>query len=179
VGEYGGISWAGPSDRLGHWASNVLIVSILTAIVIGVCPLPAGSFVSICVPILVMAVVIASWLKMREHDRRLCEWCAQAIPLNVEAAAARLHRRFAIAHASERRWLMGSYITVLIASNGLLWLGLYGRIGWAIAQTSVIYLVVVAGSHRRFQPWCPQCREGNGGRERMAAPDPLPQGGRS
>jgi hypothetical protein len=158
-------------------ASSALIVAIAAAIVVGVFPLPAGSTLSICVPLLLITVVITSWLKMRDHDRRLCEWCMTSMPLNAAEVAGRLRRRFAIAHSAARRRVVVAYLVVLVGSNGLLWLNLPGRLGWAVVQSSMIYLVLASTSHRRFQPWCPQCRDDGGGEDRVDRPQPLPSGG--
>jgi hypothetical protein len=179
MGEYGDISWAGrASDRWGHWGAGVLIVSIMAAIGLGVRPLPATTPLAVWMPLGLFAVVIVSWLKMRQHDRRLCELCVHAMPLNAAELAASMHRRFAVAHAGERRSVLIGYLVVLLGSNGLLLAGMTGRICWALVQSSMIYLVLAYSSHRRFQPWCPNCRGGgHEDRESTVVPDPLPQGG--
>jgi hypothetical protein len=177
MGEYGGVSWAGrASDRWGHWGAGVLIASIMAAIVLGVRPPPAGNPLAVYLPLTLFALVILSWVKMRQHDRRLCELCAYAVPLNASEQAQRMQRRFALAHLSERRALVVGYLVVLVGSNGLLLFGMSGRLGWALVQSTMIYLVLAYSSHRRFQPWCPRCSGGHGEREPIAAPDPVPQG---
>ena len=162
MGDYGGFSWSERAvDRWGHWGSSVLIASIVAAIGLGVRPPPAGSPYAIAGPVALFAIVIWSWLRMREHDRRLCELCVKSMPLDAAEIAEQMHLRFTLAHLGERRELVVGYLIVLIGSNGLLLLGPAGRIGWAIIQSSMIYLVMSYSGHRRFQPWCPQCRGGD------------------
>jgi hypothetical protein len=49
------------------------------------------------------------------------------------------------------------------------------RVGWAIIQLSMIYLIMSQSTHRKLQPWCPWCSAGGGGSE-VDEPDPvLPQ----
>jgi hypothetical protein len=152
-------SWA--AYRWGHWGSRVLIGAIVVAIAIGVRPLPARTPLAALIPILLFALVILSWIRMRDHDRRLCELCVKSMPLDAAEIAARMHRRFTLTHFGERRELVLSYLVVLIGSNALLLVGTPGRIGWAIIQSSMIYLVLAYSGHRKFQPWCPQCRGGD------------------
>jgi hypothetical protein len=159
------------SDVLGHHANEILIVSIVAVVALGLFPLP-GLF-RFTVPLALFGVVLLSWLLMRQHDRRLCEQCLLSMPLNPSEKAGRLKRRFWMAHTgSEPRFLI-PYLVVLISSNFAT--STVGRIGWAIIQLSMIYLIMSQSTHRRLQPWCPWCSEGGGGSE-IEEPDPvLPQ----
>jgi hypothetical protein len=67
--------------------------------------------------------------------------------------------------------LLVTYLIVQLGTN----VGVTGagRIGWAIIQCSMIYLILSYTTHRRLQPWCPWCRGGDGGREHTPS-DPLP-----
>jgi hypothetical protein len=117
-----------------------------------------------------------SWLLMRRHDRRLCEQCVSAMPLNASERATRYQRRFWMAHTgSERRFLI-PYLVVLIASNFAVTTTV-GRLFWVVMQASMIYLIRSQVTHRRLQPWCPWCSDGGGGsHQEEDAPDPvLPQ----
>lgn len=154
----------------GHFAPELLCASIVGVIVIGLEP-PPGALV-LTVPLALVVFVLATWLLMRRHDRRLCEQCVAALPLDAAAHAVRYRRRFWMAHTgSERRFLI-PYVVVLIGSNFAP--GTAGRIGWAVMQASMIYLIMSQVTHRRFQPWCPWCSDGGGGSERDdATPDPV------
>jgi hypothetical protein len=173
------VSWDGrPASRWGHWGATCLLTAIGAAILLGLHPLPAGTPGAVLIPTLLFGVVIASWLAMRQHDRKLCEICAVAMPLNAAETASRYHRRFALAHASSNRRLIVGYLVILLGSNFFLIYGTEGRIAWAVVQSTMFYLVLAYSSHRKYQPWCPQCRGGGGGDDdRVQAPDPLPQGG--
>jgi hypothetical protein len=150
----------------------LLCGSILAAIAVSFLPPPG--VLAFTVPIALMSFVVASWLVMRKHDRRLCEHCMASMPLNAAEKAIKLHRRFWMAHTgSEKRFLI-PYIVVLIGSNFAM--GTIGRAFWAVMQASMIYLIISNTTHRRLQPWCPWCSDGGGGEEREdVTPPPLPQ----
>jgi len=145
-------------------------VAIAGVILIGLHPLP-GLF-TLTVPLALIVVVLTSWLAMRRHDRRLCEQCMAAMPLNPSAEAARYRRRFWLAHSlSEPRYLV-PYLVVLIGSNFAT--STVGRIAWAIIQSSMLYLIAAQVTHRRLQPWCPWCSDGGGGEHVEETPPVLP-----
>lgn len=172
----GGASWddgawsSRAGARIGHHASELLIASIGAAVVLGLRPLP-GLF-GLTVPIALFGFVIASFLLMRAHDRKLCESCMSAMPLNAAEQATRYRRRFWAAHTgSEPRFLI-PYLVVLIGSNFAT--STPGRIFWAAMQLSMIYLILAQSSHRRLQPWCPWCRGDGGGEDVDETPPVLP-----
>jgi hypothetical protein len=133
----------------------------VAVVAVGLFPLPGLFFFSI--PIALFGVVLLSWVLMRQHDRRLCEQCLLSMPLNPSEKAVRLRRRFWTAHTgSEPRFLI-PYLVVLISSNFAT--STIGRIGWALLQLSMIYLIMSQTTHRKLQPWCPWCSEGGGGSE--------------
>ncbi|WP_375482096.1 hypothetical protein [uncultured Jatrophihabitans sp.] len=155
---------------LGHHASELLIVSIGAAIVLGLRPLPG--LLGLTVPIALFGFVIASFLLMRAHDRRLCEACMKAMPLNAAQEATRYQRRFWTAHTgSEPRFLL-PYLAVLIGSNFAT--STPGRVFWVVMQLSMIYLILAQSTHRRLQPWCPWCRGDGGGEDVDETPPVLP-----
>ncbi len=164
------------ADVWGHFAPEVLCVSIVAAVMLGL--RPPQSALMLTVPIAVMAVVIASWLLMRRHDRRLCEQCMASMPLNAAEHAVKYQRRFWMAHTGSERRFMIPYLVVLVGSN--FFPGTWGRIAWAVIQLSMIYLIMSHVAHRRFQPWCPWCSSGGGGSERDddVTPPPLPDNDR-
>jgi hypothetical protein len=161
-------------SRLGHWGAQILIAAILAAIALRLRPLPAGTTAALVVPISVLLIVIGSWLLMRQHDRRLCEHCMAAMPLDATKQAARYRTRFDVAHLGQRRALIVGYLALLIGSNFIP--GLVGEIIWTVMQLSMVYLVLSYSTHRRLQPWCPYCSGGGGENEDVDAPEPLPQG---
>jgi hypothetical protein len=159
----------------GHRAPQLLNAAILGAIALGVRPLTPTPL-TILTAVVLLGFVIVTWLFMRQHDRRLCERCAASMPLNAAEHAARFNRRFRLAHAGGNPRVMIPYLVVLIGSNFLT--GTVGRIGWALVQSSMIYLIMAHSSHRKLQPWCPQCAGGgSGNRDNVDEPD-LPRGDR-
>jgi hypothetical protein len=160
------------ADVWGHFAPEVLCLSIVGAVMIGL--RPPDNALMVTAPLALMTVVVVSWLLMRRHDRRLCEQCMSSMPLNAAEKALKYQRRFWMAHTgSEKRFLI-PYLTVLIGSN--FFPGTWGRIAWAAIQLTMIYLILSHVAHRRFQPWCPWCSSGGGGSEREddTTPPPLP-----
>ncbi|MDT4894818.1 MAG: hypothetical protein QOE97_3853 [Pseudonocardiales bacterium] len=158
----------------GHFSPELLITAIGATIVVGLRPLPG--IAGYVVPIAIMAFVIASWILMRKHDRRLCESCMSSMPLNPSKLAQHYRRRFWMSHTgAEKRFLL-PYLAVLIGSN-LMTFTLAGRIAWAVIQSSMIFLVLSYSTHRKFQPWCPWCSDGGGGSEQNSddpvTPDPV------
>lgn len=164
------------ADLWGHVAPEVLCAAILGSIVLGLHP-PQGPFL-LTLPLALMAVVLISWLLMRRHDRRLCEQCMAAMPLNAAEQSAKYQRRFWMAHTGAEKRFLIPYFAVLIGSN--FFPGTWGRIVWAVVQSSMIYLILSHVAHRRFQPWCPWCSDGGGGsaRDDDVAPPPLPDNDR-
>ena len=144
----------------GHRAPYLLIAAILATIALGVGPVSASPR-AVFTPVLLLGFVLVSWLLMRQHDRRLCEACVRAMPLNPAATAVKQRRRFAVTHAGANPRVVLPYLVVLIGSNFLP--GTVGRIVWALVQLTMVYLILSYSSHRTLQPWCPWCRGGGGG----------------
>lgn len=166
--------------RWGHWGSQALIAAILVTIAIVLRPLPYGSPAAALVPVLLVLMVLASWLLMRQHDRRLCEDCMRSLPLDPAQDAARFRRRLRLAHLVADRRLVVGYLLLLLASNLVLIENLVpselGRPVWAAVQSTMIYLVLAYSTHRRLQPWCRQCGGGGDDSQDADAPVPLPTG---
>lgn len=175
MGDMGGFAaqpWGGRlAGRWGHYGPQMLSASIVGVIMIGLRP-PPGAF-ALTVPVALLVFVVASWLLMRQHDRRLCEQCVLSMPLNPSEQAVRYKRRFWLAHSGAQPRLVIPYLVVLIGSNFAT--GTIGRIGWALVQSTMIYLILSYSTHRRLQPWCPWCRgDGRGGEDEDVAPPPPP-----
>lgn len=170
MNHYAGTPWTDrAAARMGHYASQMLIGAIVAVIVIGLFPPPGA--LAFTVPIALFAFVILSWLLMRQHDRTLCESCVLSMPLDAAGRAAKLRRRFWMTHTgSEPRFLI-PYLAVLIGSNFATTDA--GRIGWAVVQSSMIYLLMAQSTHRKLQPWCPWCSGGGGGGEEVDDTPPV------
>lgn len=147
------------ADAFGHHASRVLIACIVAVVLLPVAPLPG--LLVLVVPAALFALVLVSWVLMRQHDRRLCELCMLSMPLNPSEQAARYRRRFWMAHTGTEPRFLIPYLVVLISSNSAT--STPGRVCWALMQLSLVYLVLAATTHRKLQPWCPWCSEDGGG----------------
>ena len=174
----GGMAWGGPAaSRWGHWGAAWLVACVVALIGLATDPFGRGSIGAIVAPIVLFGCVVAGWLAMRRHDRALCEACVRVMPLNASEVAARYKRQFAVVHAGSNRLLVIAYLAVLVGSDlVLLRHGAAARACWMVIQSSMVYLVLAYSSHRRFQPWCPQCQGGDGDKERDPAPDLIPWG---
>lgn len=169
-----GVPWhERAAARWGHFAPELLMVAIAGIILIGLRP-PSGALM-FTAPLALLGLVIVSWVLMRRHDRGLCEQCVAGLPLNPSQQATKYELRFWLAHSlSQPRYLL-PYVAVLVGSNFLP--GTTGRLIWALAQASMVYLIMAHTTHRRLQPWCPWCRDDGGGGwddHDPATPDPVP-----
>ena len=165
---------AGVMNRWGHWASQLLIATIVLAILLRVRPISPGSLMALLAPVALMALVIASWVMMRKHDRRLCEHCMSAMPLDASRSAVRYKHRLATAHLGSSKPLVVGYFIALIGSAFIP--GTVGMIIWTTMQLSMIYLLLSYTTHRRLQPWCRGCRGRGGEDESVDSPEPVPHG---
>jgi high-affinity Fe2+/Pb2+ permease len=158
----------------GHNAPMLLSLAIAGAILLGFGVVAPGTL-SLLLSLTLLLFVLATWVFMRQHDRRLCESCAASIPLNAAEQGQRYRRRFAVTHAASNPKILIPYLIILLGSNALLMVS-GGRWVWAAVQSTMIYLVVAHASHRKLQPWCRWCSDGGGGTEvRDDTPD-LPRG---
>lgn len=136
------------------------MVEIVAVVALGTQPFrfsPSGRSLGLSLALL----VIATWMLMRQHERRLCEQCVAEIPLDVERAAEKARWRFRLAHAGARPSFVVPYLGFLLATNFIP--TAEGRLIWAAAQLTMIYLVLASTTHHKLQPWCPMCREDGGG----------------
>lgn len=161
------------AERWGHFGAELLAVAIAGVILLGLHPLAGAA--AMTVPLALFAFVVATWVMMRRHDRRLCEQCMASLPLNPSEQAARHVRRLWVTHAGSQPRLVVPYLAALVGVNFVP--GPLGRLLWALLQASMIYLILAYSTHRRLQPWCPWCRGGGGGGEDEddpVSPDPVP-----
>ena len=179
-------SWAPEpgAGRVGHWAPEILVGVIVASIVLTVRPPSYETVWGPVAPVLLIGIVVAAWIQMRQHDRSLCERCIGSMPLNPSAAAQRYKRRLALVHlGSERRAIAVYFVFLFVANLGLALappaLLQLATLAWAAAQSTLIYLVLSHTTHRRLQPWCQQCGDGGGPAEDVDVPDPQPFDSRS
>jgi hypothetical protein len=171
-----GSAWLGHSaSRWGHFGSAGLTISVFATIILVLRPPAATGSSALIAPAIILAFALISWRAMRQHDRRLCEACARSMPLNMAEVAARYRLRFVVAHAVSVKWAAFSYLALLVGSDLVLLPGAVNeRLAWAAIQSTMVYLVLAYSSHRRFQPWCPQCRGGHGERDDSNDRGPVP-----
>jgi hypothetical protein len=168
------------ASRWGHYGPTWLAMSVAAIIAFGLNPLQLTTTSALVTPLAILAFALASWRAMRQHDRHLCEMCTMSMPLNTAEVAARYRLRFAVVHTVAVKSMVISYVGVLVGADLVLLHGTFmERLVWAGIQSTMVYLVLAYSSHRRFQPWCPQCHGGHGERDRTGDRGPAPVGDHS
>lgn len=109
------------------------------------------------------------------HQRRLCERCARATPLDPQAAATRWSLAFRVTHGKVVKFIPLILIVALIVATE----GVKGQPLWEyLANSAVLVLVfltyLASWQHTRLQPWCPFCRWGDEGDHESAPEVPAP-----
>jgi hypothetical protein len=153
------------SRFLGHYAPWLLTIVVASLIVLTLVP-AVSDLVAWPVLVALQVGVVFLAVSMFVHNRHLCSRCIASVPLDASNVAARYTTRFRVAHLFERKLLAVGYLVVVLGSATLSTHPL-GRYAWAVAQASLVYLLLVYVTHQRLQPWCPQCKHGG---ESIAAP---------
>lgn len=160
------MSWG---RTVGHYAPWVLAVLVSALTVLTLLPDSTDVPWPELSPLLAVALLLG--LAILAHNRSLCERCIAALPLDATATAARYARRFKVTHLFENRLFAVGYLAGIVGTS-LLSSDPVGRYVWAMAEASLVYLLVAYVTHQRLQPWCPHC--GHGGEERSAPVAPSP-----
>ena len=158
------------SRIIGHYAPWFLATLVGALVVLTLIP-AVSTLVPWQVLLALLVVAFLLGLSILAHNRRLCERCIASLPLDAATVAGRYAVRFRVAHLFESRLFALCYLGALVGSS-LLYAHPVGRYGWAVAEASLGYLLLVYVTHQRLQPWCPQCK--NGGEEQPARPTPTP-----
>lgn len=110
------------------------------------------------VPAVMAGVLIACWA---HHDESLCPDCLMGMPLNPEQATERRgwvlrgFHRFGTWH----RYMMIGGLAVLGAA--LSWFDVLDP--WMeVLYLPFVGLTIAGVVHRKYEPWCPQCRDDGG-----------------
>ena len=179
-----GNDWATPAaSRWGHAGPSIFVGIISSMALLAVLPVPYPPGGKPLVSLTFIVLMLVTFVEMRKHDRGLCERCAADFPLNPAQDAETHSRRLATVHlmADKRiaRWyLVAILVACLLPIFVPEMLQLPARALWLASLASLVYVVQSGVTHRRLQPWCPQC--GNqGGEEQVDTPEPMPMGGLS
>jgi hypothetical protein len=158
------------SRIVGHyapWLLTVLVGALITATLV-----PAAvAWTPWQALLLAEAAVVLVALAMFAHNRRLCDRCLAAVPLDAPEVASKYGFRFRIAHLFERKLYAFGYLGLVVGS-GVFSTHPIAKYGWAAVQASLVYLLLVYITHQRLQPWCPMCK--HGGEEISAPTRPTP-----
>ncbi len=181
-----GDEWARQPGRVSRWGHAgptifVAILSTMAAFALLPVPYPAGGKPLVSLTFIVLMIV--TLVEMRKHDRGLCERCVADFPLNPAQEAETYSRRLATVHLMAERRVAGWYLVAILTACLLPLfapgpLKLPAMMLWLASLVSLVYIVRSGQTHRRLQPWCPQC--GNqGGNDKVDTPEPMPLDSRS
>lgn len=177
--------WAEPAQasRWGHAGPSVFVGIIGSMAVMAILPVPYPPGGKPLVSFAFIALMLVTYVEMRKHDRSLCERCMADFPLNPAEDAERYGRRLEIVHLMAephiaRRYLVGILVVCLLPLFVPDPLRLPAMALWLASLVSLAYIVRSGQTHRKLQPWCPQCGP-QGGTDNVEAPEPMPMGGLS
>jgi hypothetical protein len=156
---------------IGHYAPRLLVGVVAVLVLLTLVP-AAAVFVPWPALLVVFALAFLLGVSILVHNRRLCERCIAALPLDASSVAGRYAIRFRVAHLFESRLFALGYLVVLAGSAFLAGDPL-GRYAWAAAEASLGYLLLVYVTHQRLQPWCPYCKHGGEEQSTPTTPDPV------
>jgi hypothetical protein len=158
------------SKVVGHYAPWLLAILVGALIVLTLVPADS-SFVPWQAMAGLLALAVFLGISILVHNRRLCERCIAALPLDASMVAGRYGIRFRVAHLFESKLFAIGYLAA-VAGSAFLYSDPVGRYGWAAVEASLVYLLFVYVTHQRLQPWCPYCK--NGGEELSTPTSPSP-----
>jgi hypothetical protein len=152
------------------------IIGTMAALAVLPVPYPPGG--KQLMSLAFIALMIATFVEMRKHDRALCERCVADFPLNPAQSAETYRRRLATVHLLADRRAATWYLVAVLAACLLpifapAALQAPARVLWLAALASLVYLLLSGQTHRRLQPWCPQCGH-QGGSDKVDTPEPMP-----
>jgi uncharacterized membrane protein len=174
-------SWAespAAASRWGHYAPHIFGAIIASAVLMSIVPPPVPLELRPLMSIAIVALMVATMVENRRHDRGMCEVCVSEMPLNPAQAAESKLRRLTFVHlVSERQFgmiylsfILGAMIVPFLVPSSL-------RIGAFVISTSaaasVAYLMLSQATHRRLQPWCPLCGDQGGSGVDQETPAPI------
>jgi hypothetical protein len=176
-----GDDWAhqpAQASRWGHAGPRIFAGVLAAMALLAVLPItypPGGKQL---VSFAVIALMIVTLVEMRKHDRALCERCVADFPLNPAQEAETHRRRLEAAHLlAERRaatwYLVAILVACLLPLVAPAPLRAPALLLWLAALASLVYVMQSGVTHRRLQPWCPQCGP-QGGSDQVETPEPTP-----
>ena len=100
---------------VGHYAPWLLGVLVSALTVLTLVPDAVDVPWPALVPLLGAAIALG--LSILVHNRRLCERCIAALPLDATATAARYGRRFRVAHLFQHRLFALGFVAGIVGTS--------------------------------------------------------------
>ena len=127
----------------------------------------------------VLPLLLLTWYAMHRHDRSLCERCLADWPLDPEKAVAKHQSSLAQFHVVADRifttrrqmWIITLVLLTIGIGSAFLPQFLSDAWGMLINWLVIPWLFLISYRHRQLQPWCPWCKDDDGG---SFSPDPVP-----
>jgi hypothetical protein len=161
--ESGGSLWHRVGNALVH-AHPIIITIVPTAIIVHEM---AETTLTIVLVTAALWLAVLAVFAQRSHERRLCERCAAATPLNPDVAVVRHDLALRVSHyTTTSAYFLGWLVLAIITTAATV----TSSSAWGVALLVPLYLlwaveVAALQRHRSLQPWCPYCRRGGGGDE--------------
>jgi hypothetical protein len=166
------------SSRWGHSGPTIFVVVIGAMALLTVLPVAYPPGGKPLISLAFIAVMFTTYFEMRKHDRGLCERCVAEFPLNPAQDAETYSRRLATVHLLAEKRAAAWYLAAILVACLLPILApaplrTPALVLWLASLASLAYILQSGVTHRRLQPWCPQC--GNqGGNDKVDTPEPMP-----
>lgn len=164
--------------RHRHYGTNIIIAYLLIAMVVFPLPLPDPIYF-VLVGILALLLVVGQSASLWHSYGDLCEKCISTMPLNPQAKAERQKRFLQTFHrmyGSPRRTMVTSAIQAALAvgtlASAFLAPDVVTSVLLEVMLLDLLVVHVTGNSHRKYQPWCPWCRDDGGHGDVASAPGP-------
>lgn len=167
---------------IGHyWIQLLIAYDIATAPLLFL----HSSWFSVATNCVIVIPGILLFMHGLAHEVKLCEPCQTKMPLDPAGHAVKRAKMLRAVHwlwvpVGGRRFSMsrGLLLYLLLFVVGfVLPSGPWWQIGNSAVADGFFYgMIIMSRGHQRLQPWCPQCRWGDGGEEEIS-PEPAPSHG--
>jgi len=160
---------------VGHYAPRLLLGIVATLVVLTLVP-AAADLVPWPASLALLTGAVLLGVSLVAHNRRLCERCIAALPLDASLVASRYRVRFRVAHLFESKLFALGYLAV-VAGSSFFYDNPVGKYPAAVVEASLAYLLFAYVTHQRLQPWCPHCKHGGEEQITPVTPTPVTVGG--
>lgn len=166
--------WQRAATRLAHYQPVIVIGVLVTALIDDV--VFQRSWPAELAYFMIFLLFVVTLIAELHHSYLLCSRCGAATPVDGSGMATRRSKWLRFYHWTKSRKSMVMFGVAVLLTPAL---SAVLHFPWVVTSLPV-YLYMAADSlsglrHRPLQPWCPQCRWGDGGdEEQVPVPPPVP-----